>query len=218
MAIFFCFIPLILLILLSTFYFKLKITHQLIAVLIGLIAVFPIAFIQFFIPGISFLESFPVLSSLLKSLFLYGLVEEICKTLFIVPLPHKNYSLKHFLLLIFIMGLSLGCFESTVYFLDHLQIATQKHAQLLYKSIFIRIFTTDIIHMCCTGICGLFIFSKRLNINRVSYLFTAIIIHGIYDFFAVFPNNLKYFSFIVILLAIIQCRIKYLQIKDDLEG
>ena len=45
MGIALCFVPLILAIVLFTFAYKIKITHQLIAVLLGLLAVLPISFI-----------------------------------------------------------------------------------------------------------------------------------------------------------------------------
>jgi RsiW-degrading membrane proteinase PrsW (M82 family) len=110
-----------------------------------------------------------------------------------------------------LLGLSLGCFESLVYLFDRLQIANNRGAQVLYHLVFLRIFTTDLIHMACAGLCGLFVISKRYNNQKLknSYLFLAILLHGIYDFFAGFQNNLKYFSFLVVLLAIIECRVKY---------
>ena len=40
-------------------------------------------------------------------------------------------------------------------------------------------------------------------------------LHGFYDFFAGFANFFKYFSIIVIFLAIAECRIKYLSLKQQ---
>lgn len=213
----FCFIPLIIAVLVFTFAFKLKFSHQLIAILLGLVAVFPISFIQYFLPGLPFLNNSPVLKILLESLILYGFVEELLKMLLALPLPHKNYTTLNFLLLAFIMGLALGCFESVVYYFEHLQKANAKGAQLLYGMIAARIFSSDIIHMCCMGLSGLYIYSKRLKKSHISYFIYAVLIHGVYDFFARFPNNLKWFSLAVVLLSIVECRIKYTVLQKDSE-
>lgn len=212
-----CFIPLILGILFFTFKYKLKITHQLLALLFGLIAVFPISIIQYFIPSLHFLQDYPVLLALLKSIFLYGLIEEILKTILLLPVPHKNHTLQECLLLSFVMGLSVACFESTVYYLDHLQIANSRGAVLLYSQIFTRIITSDIIHMTCTGLCALFLYTVRQKNARPGIIILAVLIHGIYDFFACFQNGLRWFSLVVVFLAIIQCRIKYTSLLDEKE-
>ena len=213
-----CFIPLIVCFLILTLAFKLKVTHQLLAMLFGLIAVLPISVIQYLIPNFNFLNLNLVFYSFLKSLLIYGMIEEIFKTILLLPVPHKDYSQRDYLLLSFLMGLTLGCFESVVYYFDHLQIASYKGADLLYAQIFLRIFTSDIIRMTCTGLCGLFIYSCRAKPRKISVFIVAILIHGVYDFFAGFHNNLKYFSIAVVLLAIIECRVKYKNIENLCEN
>ncbi len=222
MGIALCFVPLIAAIVIFSAGFKLKVTHQLIAVLLGLVAVLPISFIQYFMPAIPGLNISPVLRALLKSIFLYGFVEEAIKTLLLLPLPHKIYDSKDnqkgllsFLLLAFTAGLSLGCFESVVYYFDHLQIANNRGATLLYGQIGVRIFTADIIHMTCTGLCGMFIYSCRNKPGRISCVIAAILLHGIYDFFAGFSGSLRWFSVAVVLMAIAQCRIKYISSQTN---
>lgn len=210
-----CFLPLIAAILIFTLGYKVKFSHQLLACLFGLIAVLPISFIQFFLPEISIPNVSPIVNALLKSLLLYGLVEELIKMIACIPLPHKNYTDNNYLMLAFVMGLSLGCFESVVYFLDHLQIATSKGAQLMYGPVALRIFTSDVIHMMCTGLCGLFIWTCHEKKPKVSFVITAVVLHGIYDFFAGFSSNLKLFSLVVVLMAIAECRIKYTSLKKD---
>lgn len=209
MGLIFCFIPLLVGLVVFLFGFKMNFLHLLIASLLGFVAVVPISFIQYFLPKTDFLDFYPLLKSLLTSLILYGFIEEFFKMILILPLPHKNYSARNFLLLCFAMGLSLACFESAVYFFEHLQRASARGAQLIYSQIFARIFSSDIIHMTCTGLCGLFIYSCRQKSSRISIFVLAVLIHGIYDFFAGFQNNLHYFSIAVILLAIAECRIKY---------
>lgn len=217
MGIALCFVPLIAAVALFTAVFKLKFTHQLIAMLLGLVAVLPISFLQYFLPEIPGLGFSPVLHALVKSIVLYGLVEELFKMLLILPLPHKLYdeenNVRNFLFLSFVMGLALGCFESVVYYFDHLQIANSRGATLLYGQIAIRIFTSDIIHMMCTGLCGLFIFSCRKKASHVSCFIAAVLLHGIYDFFAGFSGGLRWFSIAVVLMSIAECRIKYTSMK-----
>lgn len=225
MGIALCFLPLILAILIFSTALKLKLLHQLIAVLLGLAAVLPISVIQYFMPAIPGLNLSLVLRALLKSLLLYGLVEELFKTLVIFILPHKLYDSDlendasengrlSFLLLAFVTGLSLGCFESVVYYFDHLQIANSRGATLLYGQIAVRIFTADIIHMTCTGLCGLFVYSCRNKPRHLSCLIGAIFLHGIYDFFAGFSNGLRWFALAVVLMSIAECRIKYTSLKN----
>ena len=209
LPIFLCFIPLIAAFLIFALGFKIKGWHLVIALLLGLAAVLPISIIQFFLPPVNILSDSPILREILKSLLLYGLVEELLKCVFILPLPKKDKSAFEFLMLSFTVGLALGCFESIVYYLDHLQIANNRSATLLYGSIFARIFSSDLIHMTCTGLCGLFIFSVKNKQTRITCLFSAIILHGVYDFFAGFQNGLRWFAVFAILLALVECRLKY---------
>ena len=210
-----CFIPLIAAFLIFAFALKVNAGHLSIAILLGLAAVIPISVIQFFLPSLNILTSMPILREILKSLFLYGLVEEILKCVFVLPLPKKDKSVLEFLLLAFTMGLALGCFESIVYYLDHLQMANNRNATLLYGQIFARIFSSDIIHMTCTGLCGLFIYSIRNKRTVITCLISAVLIHGVYDFFAGFQNALRWFSIAAILLAIVECRLKYSATTED---
>lgn len=212
-----CFVPLIACFCIAAFCFKVKIPHQLIAILLGLIAVVPISFIQYFLPSIPLLNDSPVLKALLKSILLYGMVEELVKMLLILPLPHKEYSEFNFLMIAFVFGSAIGSFESVVYFLDHLQLAHLYGGQPLYGLIFLRIFSAVVIHITCTGLCGLFIFSIRQKTPKFSILLTAIMIHGVYDFFVGFQNGLRWFAIPVILLAIAECRIKYTSLQNNAE-
>lgn len=210
-----CFIPLIAGFCIFKFVLKSNATHLLLAVLLGLAAVLPISVIQFFLPPVNILTGLPILRAILKSLLLYGLVEEILKSLFVLALPKKEKSALDFLLLAFTMGLALGCFESIVYYLDHLQMANNRNASLLYGQIFLRIFSSDIIHMTCTGLCGLFIYSIRNKSTKITCLLSAVFIHGFYDFFAGFQNSLRWFAIAAILLAIVECRLKYTSLTEE---
>ena len=73
--------------------------------------------------------------------------------------------------------------------------------------------------MTCTGLCGMFIYSCRHKPAKTSLLITAVILHGIYDFFAGFSttSNLRWFSIAVVLMAIAECRIKYTSLQNNEE-
>ena len=210
-----CFIPLFICFFVLLFKFKLKITHLLLAILFGLIAILPISFIQYFIPDFKLFFTNQILGQLIKSFLLYGFIEEIFKMLFLLPLTKNKTEIKDFLLIALMLGLSLGCFETAVYYFDHLNRATTKGASLLYGQIFVRIFTADIIHIACSILNGLFVYSVKSNKKKVSILVMSILIHGIYDFFAGFQGGFKIFSIFVVLLAIIECRVKYKLLTED---
>ena len=212
-----CFIPLILFLLILIFTSKIKIVHLVIACLLGLLTVLPVSLIQYFVPGFPFLSQIPVLASLMQAFIIYGLIEEAFKTAFIIPLPYKNYTKLQCFLLACLAGISLACFESSVYFFIHLNMANEKGAQLLYSKIFVRIITADILHTACAGLNGLFLYSIRQKNKKISILIFSIALHGLYDFFAGMQGNLQWFAIPVILLAVLECRIKYtsLQINEQ---
>lgn len=212
-----CFLPLLAGFFLFMIKAKIKPLHLLLAILLGLISILPSSIIQYFIPENLALSNSPILYSLLKSLLVYGFLEEIFKTLFIAPLPKKNCSILSFLCLSFMFGLSFCCFESTVYFLDNLQMSITRDAEFLYPVIFSRLLTSDIIHTACAGLCGLFVYSCHLKKYKVWYLLEAILLHGLYDFFVGFKNGLRWFFIPVLILAILECRVKYTSLKSSVE-
>jgi RsiW-degrading membrane proteinase PrsW (M82 family) len=208
-----CFVPVIIAALII-YRFEIKVLHILTAIIIGLVAILPISLIQYFINTQRIFHNImttPILYYLVSSLIVYGFIEETFKSGFAALVPHKNYSILQQTLLIGLMGLSLAGFENVVYFMDLFQKASNKGAQLIYTQIFARFFTADIIHFTCTAICGMFIISLRdKNLRtRWGFFLTAFLLHGAYDFFACFQNNLKWFQIPVILLAIVETRIKY---------
>ena len=204
-----CFIPLIFMFFVLFFGCKIKAVHLLWTMAISLVCVLPVSVIQFFMGMIPFFMNQSLVFILLKSIILYGLIEEVCKTCFVMVLPKKNYSGFHFLMISFFFGLSLGCFESVIYFLDHFQKAAGIGADLLYRPIFIRMITSDLLHTFCSGILGICIYEKRRGDFHLSLIFLAVLLHGVYDFFAGFANGFKFFSIAVILFSLIECRVKY---------
>lgn len=218
-----CLLPLILAFLIFLFVFKLNAGRMFFSIVLSLISIFLISVVQYFVPEIPFFSQKPLLNSLLKSLVLYGFVEEFFKAfvMFFQPLNVKlkksdgnfekqKISVRDFLFLSLFLGLSLGCFESIVYFFYHLQIADSQGAEFLYGKILIRIFSSDLIHFFTGGLCGLFVFECKNHKIKISYFLWAVFLHGFYDFFALFENSFKIFSLAVIILSAVECRIKYI--------
>lgn len=195
--------------------FKIKVIHLLIAILLGLVAVFPISLIQNLIEQTRVFQKFlttPVFFYFIKSLLIYGLLEELLKAGFVALNPHKELTILQKVLLAGLLGLSLSGFENVVYFMNFFSDAKNKGAELLYSQIFLRFFTANIIHLCCTMLSGMFIITLRDKSlrRRWGLLIIAILLHGFYDFFAGFQNSLlNWFQIPVILLAVLEVRIKY---------
>lgn len=78
-----------------------------------------------------------------------------------------------------------------------------------------RIFTSDIIHFACAGLSGLFICTVRQKAAKPSIFVISVLIHGFYDFFAGFSNFFRFFSFVAVILALVECRIKYKAETDN---
>ena len=203
-----CFVPLFVMFSAIRRFAHVGIIVMLYAALLGLLAVAPISILQFYAADIPFLHSDHWITQLLRAILFNGFIEEFIKIIFILFLPSKRLSLEKFFLCACICGMSLGCFESAIYFLQHLQQANTIGAHLIYVQMFERMFTSDAVHALCAGLGGLFIRSvKRMRIDIAAVLF-APLLHGLYDFFALY-DDFKRFSVAAILLLAVQCRISY---------
>ena len=184
-----CCLPFVLCFVCFKIFSSIKISTELFAGLFGLLAVLPITFLQFLITGVVLKQSISSVSGILplflKTVFFNGLIEECVKMMCMLLIPRKKLTFSQFFMAALLCGLCLGCFESVVYFLQYLQSANERGARLLYHLIFARIFSSDIIHTFCAGLCGIF------------------------NFFASFQSNIKWFSVVVILFLLVETRIHY---------
>lgn len=212
------FLPFILCFAAFKIFLKMKFSTELFASLWGLIAVLPITFIQFYlmslVPEELFSQKADLTGLFCKVLVLNGLLEEGIKTVFMLLIPRKKLDLKGFFAAAVLSGICLGCFESMVYFLQHLQNANQKGAELLYGMIFTRMFSSDLIHALCAGLCGLFIWGARNRKSDVMCLVYAVFIHGIFDFFVYFDIWIHWFAVAAVLFAIVECRIRFVKMAE----
>lgn len=209
---FLCFFPIIL----AFFILKklnIKTSSLIIAFLLGLFSILPISIIQMLADKIPFVSTHPVIYQITKSIILIGFVEELCKMALQFFIPKKEITLFSFLMLSFMFGLTLGCFESAAYYLNIFTSSLTNHSELLYSLIALRFVSSDLIHLSCAGLGGLFVYSCYLKKPKISFFIIAVLIHGLFDFFAPLRNNLKYFAIPVILLALLECRIKYMTLK-----
>ena len=209
-----CFVPLLIMFLAVRRFGRVGMISMLYAALLGLLAVAPISILQFYAADVPFLHSDHWITQLLHAILFNGLIEEFIKMIVMLFLPSKRLSLGKFFMCACICGMSLGCFESAIYFLQHLQQANTIGAHLIYVQLFERMFTSDAVHALCAGLSALFIRSlKRMRIDIAAFLF-APLLHGLYDFFALY-DDFKRFSVAAILFLAVQCRISYRMQSDE---
>lgn len=207
------FLPFFICFFLFKFLFKMKFSTELFACLFGFLSVLPITFLQFYlmslIPEQLFSGKTDLSGLFCKFLVYNGLVEELIKVLLIALIPHKKLNLRTFFAASLLCGLCLGSFESMIYFLQHLSNANQSGAELLYSLIFARMFSSDLIHVFCAGLGGLFVWGIRNKQNNPMVFIYAVVCHGLFDFFVYFDLWIHWFAVAAVLFAVIECRVKY---------
>ena len=97
------------------------------------------------------------------------------------------------------------------------QKTNSRGGQLLYNILFLRMFSSDLIHMFCAGLSGLFVWGFKNKKIYVMPLVYAIFIHGIFNFFNYFNGGIQFFSYVAILFAVIECRVKYVKFAAEAE-
>lgn len=199
-----------------------KFSTELFACLFGFLSVLPITFLQFYlmslIPEQLFSGKTDLSGLFCKFLVYNGLVEELIKVVMIALIPHKKLSLRAFFAASLLCGLCLGSFESIIYFLQHLSNANRTGAELLYSLIFARMFSSDLIHVFCAGLGGLFVWGIRHKKNNPMIFIYAVVCHGLFDFFVYFDLWIHWFAVAAVLFAIIECRVKYQKFAADSSG
>ncbi|MCQ2610947.1 MAG: PrsW family glutamic-type intramembrane protease [Treponema sp.] len=213
-AIALCFIPVVtvfilFLILIPGF----KIRLELLSVLLGLVALLPIAVVQFWVGEAEIFNRWNFGLLLFRALILYGLIEEGFKCAVLFLFPVKKVNLKEMFFYGLLAGIVLGGFESVIYVLHTIQTATNHGGEVLLHMIYLRSFTSIVIHGFCAGLLAMFVFTVRKNKVFMAPAFYAVVIHGIYDFFSIMNFPMNYFAYVSILLLLLECRISYKRIK-----
>ena len=128
-----------------------------------------------------------------------GVVEETIKMAVFFLFPSKKMSMKVFFACAVLSGLSLGCFETLIYIASGI------------KNLELRLLTAVVIHSCCAGLSGLFVFNLKNGSLKIYPFVLAVFLHGIYNYFAGFKMDSMFFwfSLVVVLVAVVECRIRY---------
>lgn len=175
-----------------------RFSNGVVSILLGLFSVIPISAIQFAIEYYHVVSVHSLFSVLLKSLLINGVVEETIK-MFLLFFISRKLNLSAFFSCALLSGLALGCFEALVYLVSGIQ------------NLELRMLTAVVIHACCAGLSGLFIYSVKNESTKVLSFILAILLHGVYNYFAGFKMNsfFFWFSLVVVLVAVVECRIRY---------
>ncbi len=172
----------------------------LLACLLGLVAFIPIMAIDFLKDG--FFDGTSQFSQFVRFLGL-ALVEEGIKMILLFFLPSKKSTQAAFIAYSVLAGMTLGCFETLLYLI------------VFVTSTNVR-WWAIIIHMTCSCLSGIFVYSiKKKNILIMPFVF-AVLFHGVYNYFVDFRDIRRYFAIAVILIALVECKLRYSILKSDL--
>lgn len=196
-----CFIPLVALYLcLALLVPGFKKLTGLWACVLGLLALIPAEIFLMFVG--TRLPGSTLLGMLVKCILL-ALIEEGIKMLLLFLLPAKKTPLPVFFAYAVICGMALGCFEAFIY--------------LVRRNVLLWRYAATLIHVLCCGLSGLFVYSvRKKNLHIAPFVF-AVLFHGVYNYFAGFKDFRHYFAFAVIVIAVLECRLRYAFLKDDVE-
>lgn len=204
--IFACFIPLIAFIIIFFLLVpQIKVSGILFSCILGLLCVIPIALLQIFLAKVPLFNRTNIWAVFFTALIFNGLVEEFVKMLLMLPIPAKTKILAPFFSYTVLFGISLASFENVIYLVNGT------------GDFLLRMMTSMPIHAVCAALGGLYVWSWRKKEIHITPFIYAVIIHGVYNFFAAFPWSFKLISFvpmrsfsiIAILFGIIECRIWY---------
>jgi hypothetical protein len=198
-----CFVPLVFIFTLCVIFVKgLKITNALLAVALGLLVLIPGVLLQALVRPLPLFNSNSLIGVLLTALLLNGIIEEGIKMGGVFLLPSHDTPLAVFLAEAAILGLALGCFEAVVYFIGGQQ------------NIVIRLSTAAVIHTICTTLSALTVWAAKNRRNTIVPFIYAVLVHGVYDFFAGFSGGFWWFSLAAMCFGALECRIWYQKLNS----
>ena len=206
-----CILPVLFCSILFSAGLKVKPLHILLAILLGVIAFFPVQMVDEFVVRKFISRFYPTRRAFLTWVFL----AEIIKGAFLILLPSKKMTLRSFLLASMLAGLTFGCGQTIVECLYQIgnTMSQSGNAQILWFPLLLKLICIDIINMSCTGLAGLFIWTcKQKKINWF-LLFYPFVLRALFEFFNV-KLDIKWFTAAAILLALLECRIKYKALSD----
>ena len=193
----------------------LKILHCLLACILSIAAVLPIAFIQYFVMGLPVFNTNTFVSLLITAVLFNGVIEETVKMCFLAFIPQKKMTASTFLACSLLFGLALGSFESVIYLIKRIQeIGLPGGNADALTLIVIRMLTAVLIHTFCAGLSGMYLWLFRHKHNNVIPFVYAVLLHGVYNFYAAFSTGYRWFSIVAIVFAMLECRIWWKNAKN----
>lgn len=188
-----------------------KLRYGLASTLVGLFSLIPIVVVQYFVLKLPVFMDNSLLEALITVMVFNGLVEETVKMFSLLLLPHKKTGFGAFFAMSLVSGLSLGCFETVIYLFAG------------YQNIQLRSLTAVAMHSFCAGLSGIYVWTWRNPVERgggkkiplVMPFVLAVVLHGVYNFFAGFSGGFWWFSVVAILMAALECRIWYKKVAGD---
>ena len=193
-----CFVPLLLIsVILLICVKELTVGKTLIAIVAGLISIIPITVIQHFVLNLPIFTSKTLVSVFVSAFIFNGLIEETLKMLFLFLLPGKKTSAGVFMAASIIAGLAIGSFETIIYMIAGTGQIT------------VRFFTAMLIHTFCSGLSGLYVWSFKQKKTYVLPYISAVLLHGLYNFFAGFSGGFRVFAIITVVYAAIRLKFSY---------
>ena len=212
-----CFVPTALFFALAVILNKdLKIKYCLWACILGLVTVIPTSLIQFYVLSLPIFTAYTFASVMITAILFNGLIEESMKMLFMCLIPQKTQVLGAFFCCVILYGLTVGGFESVVYIIRKFQeIQGQGGKEIVVHLLVDRVFTAQAIHTFCAGLSGLYIWNFRHQKKNFMPFVYAVLLHGIYNFFASFTSMYHWLAVVAILFAAVECRIFYLSGKSE---
>lgn len=183
-----------------------KIRYELWACFVGLLTLIPASFVQYYILNLPIFLANTVINLLITAIIFNGFIEEAFKAGFMFLLPQKKLTLPVFFTCALLCGMTLGCFESVVYMIKKINAAIYPLGATALLTLMVkRMFTAVLIHTFCAGLSGLGLWMLRHKQRHLSPFIWAILLHGLYNYFADFKDYFYWFSTVAILKSIQEC-------------
>lgn len=181
---------------------KLSTLHLLFSILLGLIAIIPVTIIQYFLMALPIFTAQNLFSVIIVTFVFNGLIEESLKMTSALLLPAKKMTFASFVACGILIGCAFGTFENIVYFVSGA------------KDISIRFFTSLILHSCCAGLSAIYVWSFKNKNPKVYCFIMAILLHGLYNFFAG-SEKFWWFSIVTIIYAAVRLKFSFDRINTE---
>jgi hypothetical protein len=199
-----CFVPLaVVSVLCKRLVRGLKIQQVFLAAVLGLLALIPTVLLQFVVQAFPVFQNGQLIAILLTAFLFNGLIEESIKMCAVSALPGKNTGLPAFAALGAILGLTFGSLEAVVYLIGG------------QRNIILRLCTAGVIHTVCALLSSQSVWAWKEKRNRPLPFVYALLVHGVYDFFARFSGGFWWFSLAAVGFGAIECRVWYQKLAAE---